>query len=185
MATYAGGVSTLAFGAYTLGDIEALENEHPEFGRIEVVHGALYAGGLEVGSDTHMSIVQALNQLLVPACPAGHVVRFDTWWHLGHGQLLSPDLAVWAEADRPGEEEAFRRPPRAVVEVLSLDSDHDLVTKHAIYRAHGVATWYVDRRRRFGWWLSDGDAVQVREPAFELTIPGWSPITITDAILTA
>lgn len=30
---------------YTLSDLEALENEHPELGRLEVIDGALHATG--------------------------------------------------------------------------------------------------------------------------------------------
>lgn len=46
-----------------------------------------------------------------------------------------------------------------------------------------MVTWYLDPTRRYGWWLSDGDAVHVTGPSHELSIPGWPTVTITDAVL--
>ncbi|HWL42163.1 MAG TPA: Uma2 family endonuclease [Ilumatobacter sp.] len=169
--------------AYTLEDIETLEHEHPEFGRIEIVNGALYAGGADLGSDVHQGITFELMMLLGSLRPPGFVVRGETYWRAGPRQMLRPDVAIWAQHDRPVPEQAFQSPPMAVFEVLSRDRDHDLLTKHRIFREHGVATWYVDRRRTEGWWLGDGESVQVGDPSFELTLPGWPTVTITDAVL--
>jgi Uma2 family endonuclease len=156
------------------GELDALERDHPELGRVEVIDGELLAGGVDMTGDRHQSVVQALLLLLAGACPAEHVVRLDTYWFVGPHRLR-PDLAIWRTVDRPSDGGAFRRPPTAVIEVLSADAERDLVRKLAIYRSHVVATWFVDPAQRYGWWLSTGDDHWSGDEA-DITLPGWPSV---------
>ena len=171
-----------AFEEYGLAELEALQRDHPEFGRVEIVNGSLVAGGVDMTGDRHRSVVQALFLLLIEGCPAGRLVRIDTYW-FGDGFRLRPDLAVWNAADRPADGGAFRAPPLAVIEVLSGDAEHDLVTKRAIYDANEVATVYVDPDRRSGWWLRTPDGIEHDGDLVELELPGGFAIDVERSVL--
>lgn len=137
---------------YTTADLEALEREHPEWGRLEVIDGALHATGGSAVGDRHQLVVQRLFQLLASACPPSHVVRLDTWWYSARG-LVRPDVAVYDVGDRPDDGRAFTAAPQAVLEVLSDDAHHDLVRKDGVYTELGVAhRAYVEPWGRYGWW---------------------------------
>lgn len=175
-------MSVATLKEYTLADLERLQRDHPEFGRVEIIGGTLIAGGADVTGDRHQSVVQALFLALMATCPGEHVVRLDTYW-FGDGVRLRPDLAVWRRADRPADGGAFTAPPVAVVEVLSSDADHDLVRKAAVYAAHGVAAWFVDPARRHGWWIAADSGHRVSVGPAMLSLPGWPELEITEAIL--
>lgn len=170
--------------SYNLIDLEQLQREHPEFGRVEIINGSLIAGGVDVTGDRHQSVVQALFLLLITDCPADQIIRLDTYW-FGQQNRLRPDLAVWRVADRPADGGAFIVPPIAVIEVLSTDADHDLIRKAQIYRAHGVKAWYVDPVSRNGWWLTDGASVCHDGSSATIEMPARDPLAISRDILTA
>lgn len=167
---------------YTCEDLEQLERERPELGRVEVIDGALHATGESAVGDLHQLIVQRLYLLLVPLRPASHVIRLDTWWHSSRGRIRA-DVAIWRPEDRPANRKAFREPPRAVIEVLSDDARHDTVTKDDVFDQFGARRAYLDPRARWGWWLrldgNDHDG-----PAATWSLDGWPPITFDrDALL--
>jgi Uma2 family endonuclease len=163
---------------YTLADLEALESERPELGRVEVIDGALHATGGSAVGNLHQRILQQLHLLFAHACPPTDLVRIDTWWHSPRG-LLRPDVAVYRAGDEPpGRTGAFRVAPQAVVEVLSDDADHDLHRKDAIYAEHGVARRaYLDAVQRHGWWLRL-DGVDYRAPSAVWQLAGWPELTL-------
>lgn len=136
---------------YTADDLEALERERPELGRVEIVEGALHATGESAVGIWHQLVVQRLYLVFAPACPPGLLVMLDTWWHYARGKIRA-DVGVYRADDVPEDGEVFRRPPLVVLEVLSDDAVHDVVTKDAVYREHGARCGYVDPRRRYGWW---------------------------------
>jgi Uma2 family endonuclease len=167
---------------YTTSDLEALERERPELGRVEIVEGALHATGESAVGIWHQLVVQRLYVLLLPQCPPALRVMIDTWWAYARGKVRA-DVAVYRAEDIPVEGEVFRRPPLVAIEVLSDDALHDLVAKDAVYREHGARCAYLDPRRRFGWWCRlDGvdadDATVVWRP------DGWPPLELhRDALL--
>jgi Uma2 family endonuclease len=110
-------------------------------------------------------------------------VRLDTYWFVG-SHRLRPDLAIWRVIDRPVDGGAFRHAPIAVIEVLSADAGRDLVRKLAIYRSHGVATWFVDPAQRNGWWLSKGDDHWSTDEA-DITLPGWPSVSADRRVVIA
>lgn len=169
---------------YTSADLEALENEHPELGRLEVIDGALHATGGSAVGDLHQLIVQRLHLLFAAACPASHIVRIDTWWRSSRG-LIRPDLAVYRPEDRPASRRSFTVPPWATVEVLSDDAHHDLVRKDDIYVEFGVARRaYVEPWGRYRWWCRlDGVDHDGAEAVWELD--GWPPLRLVRGELLA
>lgn len=170
---------------YTVADLEALERQHPEWGRLEVLDGALHATGGSAVGDRHQLVVQRLFQLLAAACPGSHVVRLDTWWRSPRG-LIRPDVAVYAAADRPADGRAFTVAPLAVVEVLSDDAHHDLVRKDEVHGDLGVAhRAYVDAWSRYRWWARlDGADVDQATATWHLA--GWPPVELdADGLLAA
>lgn len=170
------------FEEYGVAELEALQRDHPEFGRVEIVNGSLVAGGVDMTGYQHQRVVQALFLLLVEGYPPGHLVQIDTYW-FGDGFRVRPDLAVWPDADRPADGGAFRAPPIAAFEVLSADAEHDLVTKRAIYAANGVATVFVDPDRRNGWWLRTPDGADHIDDAVRVELPGATSIDIARSII--
>lgn len=131
-------MSSTGLAAYTVADLEALEDERPELGRLEVIDGALHATGESAVGDRHQMIVQRLHLVFAAARPAGQIVRLDTWWESTQGKLR-PDLAVYRPEDRPANRKAFRLPPQATLEVLSDDADHDLVRKDGTTNSSGCS----------------------------------------------
>ncbi len=87
---------------YTLADLEALENERPELGRLEVIDGALHATGESAVGNLHQLIMQRLHLLFAAACPPGSIVRLDTWWMSPRGKIR-PDVAVYRRGDEPAD----------------------------------------------------------------------------------
>lgn len=164
---------------YTQSDLEALESQRPELGRIEVIDGALHAtGGTGVGN-RHQLIMQRLHLLFASLCPATHLVRLDTWWRCPRG-WLRPDVAVYRTGDEPADRAgAFAVAPQAIVEILSRDADHDLRRKDAVYAEHGVAhRAYLDPEQRYGWWVRvDGGDHVISPVAWPL--PGWPQIRLS------
>jgi Uma2 family endonuclease len=176
------GIATLE--SYGLDELEELQQQHPEFGRVEIINGSLIAGGVDVTGDRHQSVVQALFLLLIEQCPSEQVIRLDTYW-FGDQVRLRPDVAIWPTPDRPADGGAFVTPPLAVIEVLSTDADHDLVRKYEIYRSFGVVSWFVDPAQRNGWWLSDGDAFRFDGESATVELPGRPPIEVPRSLLSA
>ncbi len=176
-------MSRSTLGAYTFDELAAICDERPELGRVEIIHGSLVAEGAEMTGDRHQGTVGALFELLIAVRPPEYVIRLDTYWFVGDSRLR-PDIAVWRQDQRPSNGGEFKVPPLASIEIVSRDDGHDMVRKHAIYRDHGVATWYVDCSRRHGWWITDGEGNDVTAESLELTIPGWPSATVTDAIIT-
>lgn len=171
---------------YTTADLEALEREHPEWGRLEVIDGALHATGGSAVGNLHQLVLQRLHLLFASACPATQVVRLDTWWHSPRG-LVRPDVAVYRSGDEPTDRGgAFRVPPQAIVEVLSDDADHDLRRKDAIYAEHGVSRRaYLDPYERDNWWVRL-DGVDHREPVAVWQLDTWPELRLDhDELLTA
>jgi hypothetical protein len=160
---------------YTQADLEALEDERPELGRLEVIDGALHATGESAVGNLHQLLMQRLHLLFVAACPPTHIIRLDTWWYPPRGKLR-PDVAVYRPADVPADVHGvFRVPPLAIVEILSDDAHHDLVRKDEIYAAAGVRRAYLDMRRRFDWWLRL-DGVDHAGPVATWELDGWPPL---------
>lgn len=168
---------------YTTADLEALEREHPEWGRLEVIDGALHATGGSAVGDRHQLVAQRLFQLLAGAVPPSHVVRIDTWWHSARG-LLRPDVAVYRAGDRPDDGRAFTVPRRVVVEVLSDDADHDLVRKDGVSIELGVAhRGYVEPWGRSEWWCRV-DGVDHDTAVATWHVEDWPPLRLErDALL--
>ena len=169
---------------YTLEDLQRLERERPELGKVELVGEALHATGESTG-DRHQACVGRVYALLLPAVPATQVLRLDTYWFAAEGKFR-PDLALWRAADRPADGGAFRAPPLAAVEVLSADRDHDLVTKAAVYAAHAVDLLVLDPAQVDGWWCRVGGS-GVRAATTTWQPPGWpEPVVLArDALLGA
>jgi Uma2 family endonuclease len=171
---------------YTLADLEALEDERPELGRLEVIDGALHATGESAVGNLHQLILQRLFLLFAASCPPGHLVRIDTWWRSPRG-LLRPDVAVYRAGDEPAERTgAFQVAPQAVVEILSDDADHDLVRKDAVYAEQGVARRaHLDAHQRHGWWARL-DGVDHTAPTAAWRLEGWPELRVDrDELLAA
>ena len=170
---------------YTLEDLQRLERERPELGKVELVGQALHATGESVTGDRHQACVGGLHALLLATVPATQVLRLDTYWFAREGKFR-PDLALWRATDRPADDGAFRAPPLAVVEVLSADRDHDLVTKAAVHAAHGVDLLVLDPAQVDGWWCRVGGG-DVRAATATWQPPGWpEPVLLArDALLGA
>lgn len=169
---------------YTLSDLEALEEEHPELGRLEVIDGALHATGETAVGNLHQLLMQQLHLLFAPSCPPGAIVRLDTWWKSPRGKLR-PDLALYRDGDQPTNRRgSFKVPPFAIVEILSSDAHHDLVRKDAIYTEFGVTRRaYLDMEAdRFGWWLRL-DGVDHTDPEVTWSLDGWPPLLFDRATL--
>jgi Uma2 family endonuclease len=161
---------------YTFADLEALEDERPELGRLEVIDGALHATGESAVGNLHQLLLQRLHLLFAAACPPTSIVRLDTWWYPPEGKIR-PDVAVYRPADRPADPHGvFSVPPAAIVEILSDDAHHDLVRKDEIYARHGVRRGYLDMRRRFDWWLRL-DGVDHDGAVVTWQLDGWPPLT--------
>lgn len=139
---------------YTQAELEALEREHPELGRLEVIDGALHGTGESAVGNFHQLLMQRLHLLFHPACPPSQIVRLDTWWRSPRGKLRA-DVAVYRPEDQPANRYGmFSIAPQAILEILSDDAYHDLVRKDAIYAEFGVTRRaYLDPRERDGWWL--------------------------------
>ena len=169
---------------YTTADLEALENEHPEWGRLEVIDGALHATGGSAVGDLHQLVVQRLHLLVAALCPPSHIVRIDAWWHSPRGKIR-PDVALYRPEDRPANRKAFRVAPWAIIEVLSDDADHDLVRKDGVYAALGVAhRAYVEPWDRYPWWCRL-DGVDHDGPVATWELAGWPPLDLERATLLA
>lgn len=169
---------------YTTADLEALEDERPELGRLEVIDGALHATGGSAVGDLHQLVVQRLYLHVAAACPPHHIVRLDTWWRSRRG-LLRPDLALYRPEDRPASRRSFRVPPWGIVEVLSDDAHHDLVRKDAVYVDLGVERRaYLEPWGRFAWWCRlDGQDHDTEVVTWQL--PGWPPLRLDRSALLA
>lgn len=183
MRTVADVTTALAESQFTESDLEALEREHPELGRIEEIDGALHATGESAVGDLHQLIVQRLFLLFHPLCPPDQLIRLDVWWIFPRGKLRA-DLAVYRPQDRPENRKAFRVPAQAILEVLSDDGDHDVVRKEGMYAEYGVShRAYLDPHRRDGWWAR-ADGVDHDGPTAIWELPGWPPIPLDrDALL--
>jgi Uma2 family endonuclease len=169
---------------YTLADLEALEDERPELGRLEVIDGALHATGGSAVGNLHQLIMQRLHLLFAPACPPTAIVRLDTWWLSPRGKLR-PDVATYRPSDEPADRNgAFRVPPQVILEILSEDAHHDLVRKDEVYAEFGVARrGYVDSRQRYGWWCRL-DGVDHDAPVATWQLDGWPELCLErDALL--
>lgn len=172
---------TTSVAAWELGDLERLEQERPELGKIEVFEGALYASGESVNTHRHQRVVDRMVRLLSEAVPRELLAVSDTWWFL-QSRKVRPDVGVWRRTDLPSDGGVFRRPPVAVVEVLSEDRDHDLVRKHALYRAQEVPALFLDPSRSEGWWLRVAGH-DVDEASYEWHLGAWSVRLIRDQLL--
>ena len=127
--------------------------------------------------DLHQLIVGRLYLLFVALCPPTHLVRFDTWWVSTRGKIR-PDLALYRPQDRPPNRKSFRVPPRATLEVLSDDVDHDLRRKDALYADFGVAhRAYVEPWGRFDWWCRIEGVEHTGETA-TWPLRGWPDVTL-------
>ena len=162
---------------YTLADLEALERERPELGRLEMIDGALHATGDSAVGNRHQLLLQRLHLLFAAACPPTHIVRLATWWLSPRGKIR-PDVAVYRAGDEPADREgAFQVAPLASVEILGDDDHHDLVRKDALYAQAGARRAYLDWRQRHGWWLRlDGAEHDGATAAWQLD--GWPPLRL-------
>ena len=172
---------------YTTSDLESMERERPELGRVELIDGALHATGESALGITHQIIMQRLFMLLQPLCPPGLLVMLDTWWHydrsVGPGGKIRADVAVYRASDIPDGPQSFRAAPLASLEILSDDIRHDTVSKDSVYAEHGTRRAYLDPRRRNGWWLRL-DGVDHDGPTAAWELDGWAPIVFErDALL--
>lgn len=161
---------------YTCEDLEALEREHPDLGRVEVVDGALHGTGDSAVGDMHQLILQRLHLLFAPLRPAGHAVRLDAWWHSSRGKIRA-DLGLWRPQDRPANGKAFRLPPYAIIEVLSDDGRHDVDVKDDVYAEFGVRRSYLDPQSRWGWWARL-DGVDHERPTAAWQLDGWPAVVL-------
>ena len=169
---------TIGLADYTLADLEALENERPELGRLEVIDGALHATGGSAVGNLHQLVMQRLHLLFAAACPPAAIVRLDTWWRSPRGKLR-PDLAVYRPGDEPPNRHGeFHVAPQAILEILSEDADHDLVKKDGVYAQFGVTRRaYLDSYQRHDWWCRL-DGVDHDEPEVRWTLEGWPDLLL-------
>lgn len=170
---------------YTLADLERLEDERPELGRLEVIDGALHATGESAVGNLHQLLMGRLLLLFSAACPATAILRIDTWWMSPRGKIR-PDLAVYRPGDQPTDRRgAFRVAPTAIVEILSADDHHDLVRKDAIYAEAGVRRRaYVDAFQRYGWWCRLDGTDHAGDTA-DWQLDGWPALRLSRAELFA
>jgi hypothetical protein len=162
---------------YTLAELEALEDERPELGRLEVIDGALHASGGSSVGNLHQMLMQNLYLAFHATCPPGDIIRLDTWWLLDRGKLR-PDVAVYRRGDQPDRPNGgFRVPPQAIVEIISEDAHHDLVRKDEIYAEAGVRRAYVNYLPRFDWWCRL-DGVEHTGPQATWQLDGWPPLRL-------
>lgn len=168
---------------YTTAELEALEDEHPEWGRLEVIDGALHATGGSAVGDRHQQLVQRLHLLFAAVCPATHIVRLDTWWRSARGRIR-PDLALYRAQDRPANRRSFKVAPWATLEVLSDDAHHDLVRKDEIYAEQGVVRRaYLEPWGRYPWWCRL-DGADHDGPVATWQLEGWPALRLDrDALL--
>lgn len=173
---------------YTTEDLEALERERPELGRVELIDGALHGTGESALGIPHQLIVQRLHLILAPLCPPGLLVMLDTWWHYVRANGLSgkirADVGIYRSADLPGSGKVFRLPPVASVEVLSDDAMHDLAAKDSVYAEFGGRRAYVDPDQRFGWWWC-ADGQETDAPRVTWRPDAWPEIRLEKAALLA
>lgn len=177
-------MSTMTAGLAELSttELEALEREHPELGRIEILDGALHAAGDSAVGYLHQMVVQRLYLAFVAALPADDVLILDCWWLLERGKLR-PDVALYHREDVPADLKSFRTPPWATLEVLSDDADHDLVHKDGVYAEQGVTRRaYVEPWGRFGWWCRL-DGVEHAGPTAMWELPAWPPLRLERDVL--
>jgi hypothetical protein len=160
---------------YTQDYLEALEQEHPELGRLEVIDGALHATGTSAVGTLHQLIYQRLYLLMAPLCPQQHVLMLDTWWFYARGKIRA-DLGVYRPEDFKPPSKVFWDAPQAIIEILSADAYHDLVRKDAIYAEHGSRRTFIDYELREGWWARI-DGVDHDGPTATWQIPGWPEVT--------
>ncbi|MGI8876360.1 MAG: Uma2 family endonuclease [Egibacteraceae bacterium] len=168
---------------YTTSELEALENEHPEWGRLEVIDGALHATGGSAVGDRHQLLVQRLHLLFAAVRPPSHIVRLDTWWRSVRG-LVRPDLALYRPQDRPVNRRSFKVAPWATLEVLSDDAHHDLIRKDGVYADLGVVRRaYLEPWGRYPWWCRL-DGVDHDGPTATWALDGWPALHLDrDALL--
>jgi hypothetical protein len=166
---------------YTVEYLEALEQEHPELGRLEVIDGGLHATGTSAVGRIHQLIVQRLYLLLAPLCPPQHVLMLDTWWFSRRGKIRA-DVGVYRPEDFQAPGKVFWDAPQAIIEVLSADRHHDLVRKDDIYAEFGVRRTFIDPEAIEGWW-AQVDGIPVEGPTASLEWPGWPPVTLNRATL--
>lgn len=173
---------------YTIEDLEALERERPELGRVELVDGALHATGESALGIPHQIIMQRIHLLLHPHCPTGLVVMLDTWWHYVRANGLSgkirADVAVYRLDDLPPSGKVFRLPPLVSLEILSDDAVHDLVAKDDVYAEHGTRRAYLDPDERYGWWFK-AEGVEYSAPTVTWKLDGWPPVVLDRAVALA
>lgn len=163
---------------YTVDELEALERERPELGRVEVIDGALHATGDSAVGAWHQMVLSRLCRLMGALCPPGSVVLPDTWWFGPRGKLRA-DIGVYAEAALPPtiREKVLRVAPLAIVEVLSDDAHHDLVRKDGVYAGAGARRAFLDFYPRTAWWCRlDGQVVTAPRATWQLD--GWPPIEL-------
>ncbi len=175
-----GSVSRMITGVtdYTQAELEALENQRPELGRLEVIDGALHATGGSALGNLHQLVMQRLHLLFAGACPLEAIVRIDTWCRSPRGKLR-PDVAVYRRGDEPANRRGmFGVPPQAVLEILSDDADHDLVRKEDVYAEFGVTRRaYLDSQERQGWWCRL-DGVDHDAPTVAWALEGWPELVL-------
>lgn len=173
---------------YTCADLEALERERPELGRVELIDGALHATGESALGITHQIIMQRLFMVFQPICPPRLLVMLDTWWHyerkMGPGGKIRADLAIYAESDVPDLAQVFRAAPLASLEIVSDDAVHDTVAKDSVYEEHRARRAYLDPRQRDGWWLRL-DGIDHDGPSAQWHLDGWEPVVFDKDVLLA
>ncbi len=164
---------------YDLDHLERLANSNPGWGAIEVIDDALYFQPMT--SELHSLLLAKLWLALHSARPDGWRVAFDTYIQLGPHRMTRPDVMAY-RTDRPVERRAVPEIPALIIEVLSSDRDHDLVTKVALYRQADVARYIViDPDGSDGWWIRDllgGDRQGRAGEVFVLDLPGWPQVSL-------
>lgn len=168
---------------YTLEELEALERERPELGRVEVIDGALHATGESALGVWHQLIVARLYELMRPLCPPEHLVMLDTWWFGPRGKVRA-DLGIYDRSALPESGRVFRLPPRTTVEVLSDDAAHDLHLKDSVYAESGARRAYLEPYTRAPWWCRV-DGVDIEGPTADWQLDGWPVIRLERAALLA
>lgn len=181
-------ITTTSLSDYTVEELEALEREWPELGRVELIDGALHATGESAMGIPHQIIMQRLHLLLTPLCPTGLLVMLDTWWHYvrpdGRRGKIRADVGIYRVEDLPDAGKVFLRPPVAVVEILSDDALHDLASKDEIYAQHSAQRAYIDPDQRYGWWWR-ADGNDVDGALARWVLDGWPSIELDKARLLA